>query len=321
MARDLYSILGVDKNADEDAIKKQYRKLAMKYHPDKSPGKASEAKFKEINQAYDVLGDATKRALYDEFGEASLAQGFDPERARAMRDFQARGGFGGGGNPFGGGGGQTFEVNLEDLFGRGGFGGGGGMGGMGDLFGEMRGRARGGRVARRGQDIESPITIDFAAAVKGTELELHSEGGESIHVRIPPGASEGSRLRVPGQGGPGQPRGDLFLIIHVRPHPFFRREGDDLYVDVALTPREAYRGGKVRVPTPDGEVNLKVPEHAQSGQLTRLRGKGVARKGKEPGDLYVRFQVHIPTEDNPEVAAAIDTLDKHVTDPRKDLKF
>ncbi len=108
MARDLYSILGVPKGADEDAIKKAYRKLAVKFHPDKSPGKASEAKFKEINQAYDVLGDSKKRTLYDEFGEVSLSQGFDPERARAMRDFQGRGG----GNPFGGGGGQNFEVNL-----------------------------------------------------------------------------------------------------------------------------------------------------------------------------------------------------------------
>src|SRR6185436_5369179 len=113
MARDLYSVLGVARDADEDAIKKAYRKLAVKHHPDKSPGKASEAKFKEINGAYDVLGDAKKRALYDEFGEVSLSQGFDPERARAMRDFQARGGRGG--NPFASGGGQAFEVNLEDL--------------------------------------------------------------------------------------------------------------------------------------------------------------------------------------------------------------
>lgn len=319
MARDLYSILGVPKTADEDAIKKAYRKLAVKFHPDKSPGKASEAKFKEINQAYDVLGDAAKRALYDEFGDVSLSQGFDPERARQMRDFQSRGGFGGR-NPFGGGGGgQPFEVNLEDLFGRGNAGGAGGMGDLGDLFGGM---GRGGRArARKGQDIESPVTIDFAQAVKGTELHLQAEDGDAVTVRIPPGADEGNRLRVPGHGGPGSPRGDLYLVIHVRPHPTFRREGDDLYVDVPLTPREAYRGGKVRVPTPDGEVNLKVPEHAQSGQLSRLRGKGVARKGKEPGDLYVRFLVHIPTIEDPEIAAAIEVLEKHVTDPRKDLKF
>lgn len=315
MPRDLYSVLGVPKTADEESIKKAYRKLAVKFHPDKAPGKANEAKFKEINQAYDVLGDTKKRALYDEFGEASLSQGFDPERARAMRDFQARGGFGG--SPFGGG--EGFEVNLEDLFGgRGGQGGMGGMGGIGDLFGQqMRGNRRG---PRKGQDIESPLTIDFEAAVKGTELHL-SLDGEDIKVRIPAGAPEGGRLRVPGHGGPGQPRGDLFLVIHVRPHPLFRREGDDLYLDVPVTPHEAYHGGKVRVPTPEGDVTLKVPAHAQSGQLIRLRGKGVARKGKEPGDMYVKLLVHIPTADDPEIAAAVETLARHLGDPRKDLKF
>lgn len=316
MPRDLYTVLGVPKTADEDAIKKAYRKLAVKFHPDKSPGKANETKFKEINQAYDVLGDSKKRALYDEFGEVSLSQGFDPERARAMRDFQAGGGFRG--NPFGGGGGggQAFEVNLEDLLGGRG---GGGMGGIGDILGgAMRGARRG---PRKGEDIESAVTIDFNAAVKGTELHLQSPDGEEVKVRIPAGADEGNRLRVPGHGGPGNPRGDLFLVIHVTPHPLFRREGDDLYLDVPITPHEAYRGGKVRVPTPDGDVTIKVHPHAQSGQLVRLRGKGVARKGKEPGDLYVKLMVHIPTVDSPEVAAAIDTLEQHVTDPRKDLKF
>jgi curved DNA-binding protein len=315
MARDLYSVLGVPKTADEEAIKKAYRKLAVKFHPDKAPGKASEAKFKEINQAYDVLGDSKKRALYDEFGEVSLSQGFDAERARAMRDFQARGGFRG--NPFAGGGRGGLEVNLEDLLG--GRGGMGGAGGIGDIFGQgMRGARRG---PRKGDDIESPVTIDFVSAVKGTELHLQSPDGEEVTVRIPPGANEGNRLRVPGHGGPGNPRGDLFLIIHVTPHPLFRREDDDLYLDVPVSPHEAYRGGKVRVPTPDGDVTIKIPPHAQSGQLIRLRGKGVARKGKEPGDMYVKLMVHIPTDESPEVAAAIETLEKHVTDPRKDLKF
>jgi curved DNA-binding protein len=312
MPRDLYAVLGVPKTSDEDAIKKAYRKLAVKFHPDKAPGKANETKFKEINQAYDVLGDSAKRALYDEFGEASLSQGFDPERARAMRDFQTRGG--GGGSPFGGGGGQAFEVNLEDLLGNR-----GGGGGFGDIFGQaMRGARRG---PRKGEDIESPVTIDFAAAVKGTELLLQSPDGEEVKVRIPPGANEGSRLRVPGHGGPGNPRGDLFLVIHVRPHPVFRREADDLYLDLPVTPLEAHRGGKARVPTPEGDVTIKIPAHAQSGQLIRLRGKGVVRKGKEPGDMYVKLMVHVPTVDDPEVTRAFETLEKHVEDPRKDLKL
>ncbi len=312
MARDLYTILGVPKAADEEAIKKQYRKLAMKYHPDKNPAKASEAKFKEINQAYDVLGDSKKRALYDEFGDVSLSQGFDADRARAMRDMGSRGGgFSGFG---GGGGGQPFEVNLEDLFGRGG-------GGMADIFGNMSGRGGGARRQRKGQDIESPLTIDFSSAVLGTELTISTPDGETATIRIPAGADNGNRLRVAEHGGPGQPRGDLVLVIQVRPHAIFRREGDDLHLDLPLTPGEAYRGGKVRVPTPHGEVTLKVPEHAQSGQTVRLRGKGVIRKGKEPGDLYAKLVVHIPTVADPEVASAIEMLDKHITDPRVDLKF
>lgn len=312
MARDLYETLGVPRGADEDTIKKAYRKLAVKYHPDKTPGKANETRFKEINQAYDVLGDAKKRAAYDEFGEASLQQGFDADRARQIRDFQQQGGFGG----FGGGG-EGFSFNLEDLLG--GRMGRGGAGG-GDPFGQMF-QGRGGRRARKGQDIEAPLSIDFVSAVKGATLQLQAPNGNPISVRIPPGADKGNRLRVAGQGGAGEPPGDLFLVIDVEPHPVFRREGDDLHLDVPLTPGEAYHGSKVKVPTPDGEVTLKVPARAQSGQRTRLRGKGVARKNKEPGDLYVRFLVLIPTVEDPEVEKAIEALDRHVADPRKDLKF
>ena len=144
-------------------------------------------------------------------------------------------------------------------------------------------------------------------------------------VRVPPGANEGSRLRIPGQGSPGfggGPNGDLLLTIHVTPHPFFRREGDDLHVEVPVTLAEAYRGEKIRVPTPDGEVTLKVPARTQTGNVTRLRGKGVARKGKEPGDLYVKFVVHVPTADTPEVAKAVDALAATMTeDPRVGLMF
>ncbi len=168
------------------------------------------------------------------------------------------------------------------------------------------------------------MTIDFASAVKGTQLQVQ-RGGETVTVRVPPGANEGSRLRIPGQGGPGGgggPAGDLLLTIHVTPHPFFRREGDDLHVEVPITVGEAYHGAKVRVPTPDGDVTIKVPPHTQSGNLSRLRGKGVARKGKEPGDLYVKYIVHVPTEDDPEVAKAVDVLASKMTgDPRTGLHF
>ncbi|MFO0756755.1 MAG: DnaJ C-terminal domain-containing protein [Byssovorax sp.] len=312
MGKDLYSVLGVARDADEETIKKAFRKLAMKYHPDKAPGKANEARFKEVNQAHEVLADKKRRALYDEFGEESLSQNFDPERARVIRQYGGRGPGGGGGGGF----------NVQDIFG-----GGGGADFndiLGDLFRQQRGG--GGRVPRqpvKGQDIESEVTIDFASAVKGTQLEL-SRGDEKVTVRIPAGADEGSRLRIPGQGSPGRgggPHGDLVLLVHVMPHPLFHREGDDLHLDVPVTLGEAYQGAKVKVPTPDGEVTLKVPPRTQSGSVTRLRGKGVARKGREPGDLYVKFIVHVPTSDDPEVAKAMEVLADKVPDPRGSLHF
>lgn len=314
MAKDLYAVLGVARDADDDAIKKAFRKLAMKYHPDKAPGKANEARFKEVNQAHEVLADKEKRALYDEFGEDSLSQNFDAERARVIRQYGGRGP--GRGGPAGGAG-----FDPQDIFG-------GGGGDFNDILGDLFARQRGGggRVGRqpmKGQDIESSVTIDFASAVKGTQLEL-LRGEEKVAVRIPAGADEGSRLRIPGQGSPGRgggPNGDLVLVVHVTPHERFEREGDDLHLDVPVTLGEAYLGGKIKVPTPDGEVTLKVPPRTQSGKVTRLRGKGVARKGKEPGDLYVRFIVHIPTGDEPEVVAAMEALADKVEDPRTELKF
>jgi curved DNA-binding protein len=313
MGKDLYATLGVPRDADEETIKKAFRKLAMKYHPDKAPGKANEARFKEVNQAHEVLADKQKRALYDEFGEESLSQNFDPERARVIRQY------GGRGPGRGGGVGAGFDV--QDIFG------GGGGGDFNDILGDLFARQRGGgRVPRqptKGQDIESSVTIDFASAVKGTHVEL-LRGEETVTVRIPAGADEGSRLRIPGQGSPGRsggPNGDLVLVVHVTPHELFERDGDDLHVDVPVTLGEAYLGAKIKVPTPDGEVTLKVPPRTQSGSVTRLRGKGVARKGKEAGDLYVKFIVHVPTDDDPEVAAAMEKLATKVPDPRTKLRF
>ena len=307
MAKDLYAVLGVPRNADEDAIKKAFRKLAAKYHPDKNPGKENEARFKEINRANEVLSDKTKRALYDEFGEEALQQGFDAERARWAKRYGAGGPrrAGGAGAPGGFGG-----FDVQEIFG------GGGGGDLGDLFGDVfarrGGRPGGARRASKGQDVESEVTIDFASAVRGTTLALQ-RGAESVQVRVPPGAQEGSRVRIPGQGAPGfggGPPGDLLLRIHVTPHPLFRREGDDLHLDVPLTLGEAYRGTRIRIPTPEGDVQLKVPARTQTGQVTRLRGKGVSRKGKEPGDLYVRYLVHVPTSEDEAVAKAIEAIEK-----------
>jgi curved DNA-binding protein len=329
MARDFYGILGVAKGATADEIKKRYRKLAGKLHPDKNPGdKTSESQFKDVNRAYEVLGDAKKRALYDEFGEDALREGFDAERMRQYRNWNNQGAPGGarGGN-------TNIPFDLNEFLRRqgggataegGDFGEGGGMGDLfGDLFGGGRKRKRG---PQRGADQESEITIDFSMAVKGGTLTLRtSEADEPITVRIPAGATEGSRLRLAGQGGKslnGGASGDLLLRIHVRPHPFFRREGNDLHLDLPITPGEAYAGGKVKVPTADGAVALKVPPHTQSGQMLRLKGKGVARKNAEPGDLYVHFQVQLPTVENDELRDAVQKLDQALPgDLRESITF
>jgi curved DNA-binding protein len=326
MARDFYSVLGLSRSATADEIKKSYRKLAAKLHPDKNPGnKSAEAQFKEVNRAYEALGDPKKRALYDEFGEDALREGFDAERMRQYKAWASQQGAGGGG---GGGGGVPF--NIEDLF-RGTGGQGGvdfGGGGMGEIFGDLFG-ARGRRRARgpsRGPDQESEITIDFPAAVRGGMFTLRtSDSAEPITVRIPPGADEGSKLRIAGQGAPGSnggSRGDLLLNIHVRPHPFFRRDKSDLHLDLPVTPGEAYEGAKVKVPTPDGSVTLKVPPHTQSGQVARLKGKGVVKKNAPPGDLYVHFLVQLPAVESPEVKEAIEVLDESFKeDPRAHISF
>lgn len=312
MARDLYATLGVPRNADEDTIRKAFRKLAGKYHPDKAPGAENEQRFKEINQAHEVLSDKSKRALYDEFGDESTRPGFDAERARMMKNFarQQRGGRGGG------------SVNFQDLFG----GGASAQGDLGDLFGDLfGGRGPGGRPQkpRRSPDASAEVVIDFASALQGTQVQLSRADGETVTVRIPAGVGDGERLRITGQGGriPGLEPGDLMLAVRVSPHRYFKRDGDDLRLELPLTVAEAYEGAKVRVPTPHGEVALKVPPRAQSGQVSRLRGKGVHRKGREPGDLYVTFLVRVPEDAHPDLEKAMDLLREHQGDPRTDLRF
>jgi len=308
MAEDFYAALGVPKNADADTIKKAYRKLARDLHPDKNPGNASaEARFKAVNRAYEVLGDDGKRKLYDEFGEDALREGFDAEKARAYKQWQSRAGNGGGfrGGGYGGG------VNLEDLFSGAVPGGNVGFGGdFADLFGRSARR----RGPVKGQDYEQELTIDFESAVKGTTVQMRRpDQAEPVTVRIPAGADDGSRVRIKGQGGAspnGGPPGDLILVLHVEPHALVEREGDDLYLDVPITVSEAIKGAKVKVPTFDGDVNVKVPPGTQSGTKLRVRGKGIARKGREPGDLYVRFMIQVPRGDSPELAQIADAIEK-----------
>jgi curved DNA-binding protein len=310
-------MLGVAKSASPQEIKKAYRKLASELHPDKNPGAASEKRFKKVTGAYEVLGDSSKRAIYDEFGDVSLRAGFDVERARAARDL---GGFGGLGGQRGQQG-APFDVN--DMFG-----GGGGGGGFGDMLGDMFRRSHGagpagGMRAQRGHDTTSDIKISFVDAVRGTTLKLTPRGGgEHTSVRIPAGASDGSKVRVRGKGGPGQhggSSGDMLLVLEVESHPHFERDGDNLRLDLPITLHEAYAGAQVVVPTPGGDVKLKVPKRVQSGQKLRLRGKGVQRKGKPAGDLYVRFMVVYPDSDD--VADMIEKLSAEQSDPREGIGF
>jgi curved DNA-binding protein len=311
--QDLYAVLGVSRTADAESIKKAYRKLALQFHPDRNPGnKAAEEKFKLINHANDVLSDPKKRALYDEFGEVGLREGFDPTRARQYMNWHQQSGQGPDlGDLFGGPEGQPVDFGtIFDRF----FGGGGGRRGRGPspFGGSMPFGGFGETVPMRGADLEGEVTVDFTQAVRGGEISLQLRG-EAVKVRVPPGAREGSRIRVPGQGMPSSsrgPAGDLLLTIHVRPHEWFSLDEDDtLHVRVPVTVAEAYLGAKVRVPTPDGDVMVTVPAHSPSGTKLRLRGRGVpGRRNRPATDLIVEIQVAVPDQDGDALHQAAEAL-------------
>jgi curved DNA-binding protein len=298
--RDLYAVLGVARDADADAIKTAYRKLARKFHPDVNPGdKKAEDRFKEISEAYAVLEDTEKRALYDEFGDVTLEAGFDANAARAARRF-------GGAGPGAGAGGGEFAFDLDDL--------------LGGMFGGGRARGAGRRraAAFRGEDMEITLELEFLEAARGTTKQISvarpdASGQpqlERVSVRIPPGVDEGGRIRLPGKGAEGAgggPAGDLYARIRVRPHAWFRRDGRDLHLDLPVTIAEATLGAKIEIPTLEGTATVTVPPGSDSGRRLRLRGKGIpAPQGSGArGDLYATVQIRVPVGLD---AAATDTL-------------
>jgi curved DNA-binding protein len=289
--RDLYDILGVARTASADEIKKAYRRLAKKYHPDVNPGdKRSEEKFKEVTAAAEVLGDAKKRALYDEFGADSLRSGFDAAKADAYRQWK-RQGAPQGGMPFDFG--DFQEVNVGDY----------GTFDFGSIFEDLfggrsgRGRVRRGPIPQQGAHAEAEIEVDLRDAVLGAERDVRLSG-KTLRVKIPKGVTDGSMVRLSGQGAPGAHgggAGDLYLRVKLREHPWIHREGKDLYLDLPLTVPEAVLGGEVTLPTFEGPVRLRIAPGTQSGKKLRLRGKGMPDlRGGERGDLYATVRIVLP---------------------------
>ena len=278
--KDYYKVLGVERNAGEDDIKKAYRKLARKYHPDVSKEANAKEKFQEVSEAYETLRDKEMRAAYD-----SLGSGFRPgQDFRPPPDWFDR--FGSGRSEDLGG------VDLSDLFES--------LGAFGRAtgFGRGRGGRRGPTMAFPGEDYEVPVRLTLDEAFHGTERTVQLDGGRSFTARIPRGATDGQRLRLKGKGAPGAnggPPGDLYLQIHLEPHPLFRVSGHDLDLEVPLAPWEAALGAQVEIPTMEGRVTMKVPPGSKAGQKLRLAGKGLPRPGGGAGDLYAVLAIDVPS--------------------------
>lgn len=308
--KDYYEILGVKKTATDDELKKAYRNLAKKYHPDKNKGnKEAENRFKEISEAYAVLSDKEKREQYDRLGrEAFGAGGANPFAGFDFGQFMG-GGAGGGARTRGG---RRTSTNFTDIFSDL-FGGGAGGGGFGGFE----------QGPQRGGDAEAELTIDFRDAVLGTTMEI-AVNGSRTKVKIPEGINEGQKLRLPGKGAPGAmggPAGNLNVTIHVRPHPFFERRGDDIHIDLPVTLGEAIRGGEIEVPTIHGTVRARIPAGTQGGKTFRISGKGVKRKNGTAGDHYYRIQIALPANIPADAHDAVDKLEQfYGENPRAALK-
>lgn len=303
--KDYYGVLGVERGAGDEDIKKAYRRLARKYHPDVSKEKDATARFQEVSEAYETLRDKDKRAAYDALGAHGAGQDFQPP-PDWFRQYA-------GNAPGGGEGGGTFHFSGDDL---------GGID-LSDLFESLGARMGGGRGRRGagrgadfgtapipGQDFEVTVHLSLEEAARGTEVELQLATPEiqpdgriarkprTLRTRIPKGVTDGERMRLRGKGGEGLnggPPGDLYLNITLHPHRLFRVSGHDLYLDVPVAPWEAALGASVEIPTLDGRVSLKVPAHSKAGQRLRLSGRGLPKPGGGAGDFYAVLDIAVPS--------------------------
>ena len=304
--RDPYQVLGVAKSASEAEIKKAFRNLAKKHHPDTHPGdETAKKRFQEISAAYDIVGDKDKRAKFDagEIDESGNPRGFD-SRAGGFRANPF--GFGAGPAPGTANGDREFHFSWDDRA----------AGAQGfsaeDIFSELMGGRRGrgprGNRPARGEDFAVAITASFAESVVGGTRRIVLTNGEQIDVKIPAGLGDGQQIRVKGRGGAGRnggPNGDVLIQVTVAPHPYLSRDGNDLRMDLPVTLKEAVLGAKVPVPTVSGTINLSIPPNSNSGAVLRLKGKGVpahsghGSKNEPAGDLYVRLVVALPDKPDP----------------------
>ena len=305
-SQDPYKVLGVAKDAEQDVVKKAYRKLAREMHPDRG---GDPEKLKRVNAAYHMLGDVKKRKMFDEFGTEAFRPGFDARAARSFRNFG--GGFG---TPGGPGPGAAFD--FEDIM---------------NMFvgGQGRARRRPSRGPRRGQDVRAHLQVSLAEALHGGERKLSIGEGGSVTVRIPRGVRPGQSLRLSQKGLPGVdggPSGDLFLEIAIADHPLVQVDRDDLEMDLPLTFPESIRGGTITASTPTGTVKVKIPPCAEAGTRLRLKERGMPKgaSGTATGDLYLILRPTpppVPPEDT-RFSEAIDALEAaYSEDVRKDLRF
>ncbi|MEM8987899.1 MAG: J domain-containing protein [Pseudomonadota bacterium] len=306
MASDPYTVLGVSRSADADAIRKAYRKLAKELHPDRNPGDAkAEERFKHVSAAFDILGDPDKRARFDR-GEID---GAGNERApRGFGGGQSGGPWPGGRRPGGAGDSYSGQGGFEDIS---------------DLFSDLfAGRRQ--NAAARGRDVRYQLAVDFLDAVEGAKKRVSMADGRSLDLAIPKGLRDGQTLRLKGQGEPGRgggAAGDVYVEVSVKDHPVFERKGDDIHIEAPISLSEAVLGGKITVPTTSGPVAVSVPKNASSGATLRLRGKGVGRAGGGAGDQYVRLKIVLPDKPDKDLEAFVKGWSAGAAaNPRKDFE-